>query len=77
MTRVALGPSLVCSLVAFVVLSYLCPSWLAPARRPDSGELPMLTGTNLLALSLKSRPGPGRKTHPVRHNTRHSPRAVS
>ena len=26
--------------------SYLCPSWLPPARRPDSGKLPVLTGTN-------------------------------
>ena len=66
------APSLVCSLFAFVALSYLCPSWLLPARRPDSGQLPVLTGTNLVgARTLKSGHWDGLQTSsPVRHKAR-------
>jgi hypothetical protein len=62
------GPSFVCGLLVFVVLSYLCPSWLPPARRPDSGKLPVLTGTNQVgAHTLRSRhaDGAGCKLHPL------------
>jgi hypothetical protein len=42
------GPSLACGSFIFAVPLYVRRSWFPPARRPDPGKVPTLTGANLL-----------------------------
>src|SRR6185437_16663609 len=69
--------SLVCGLLVLVVLLYLCPSWLPPARRLDSAKLPVLTRTNQIDAHTEIRHGAGCKLIPVCFARRvHSPQAI-
>src|SRR6185437_13705316 len=69
--------SLVCGLLVLVVLLYLCPSWLPPARRLDSAKLPVLTRTNQIDAHTEIRHGAGCKLIPVCFARRvHSPQAM-